>query len=337
MTNETLGRLEKVELRDFWLSEAGDFTPWLAEENNISLLAESIGLELEVEAQEKNVGPFRADILCKDVSTDEWVLIENQLERTDHIHLGQLMTYAAGLNAVTIVWIAAKFTEEHRAALDWLNDITDERFKFFGLEVELWRIGDSLAAPKFNIVSTPNEWSRSISNAAKTAQQSELSEGKKTQLEFWTGFRDYLATKQTPLTATKPLPQHWMNLQLGRSGTKMTAIASFYNNEKQTFDIGEIRAQVDLVGKDAKAFYSLLEQQKESIEAELGRPLNWHNPEDKQSSRIFLSTAADLNDRTKWPEYFHRLQVDLESLRAVFRGRVQKLDVSDIPPESEDV
>jgi uncharacterized protein DUF4268 len=337
MTKDTLGRLQKVQLRDFWMSEAGDFTPWLAEDGNIALLSDTIGLELEVEAQEKNVGPFRADILCKDVSTDEWVLIENQLERTDHIHLGQLMTYAAGLNAVTIVWIAAKFTEEHRAALDWLNDITDERFKFFGLEVELWCIGDSLAAPKFNMVSTPNEWSRSISSAAKSAQQSGLSEGKKIQLDFWTGFREYLAAQDTPLIATKPLPQHWMNLQLGRSGTKLTAIASFYNNEKQTYDIGEVRAQVDLFGKEAKIFYALLEQQKESIESEMGRPLDWHNPEDKLSCRIYLSAPADLNDRNKWPEYFHRLQVDLESLRATFRSRIQKLHAADLSPEPEDV
>lgn len=152
MTMNTLGRLEKVDLRNFWTTEAGDFTPWLAQEENIALLGEAVGVELEVEAQEKSVGPFRADILCKDTSTDQWVLIENQLERTDHTHLGQLLTYGAGLNAVTIVWIAAKFTEEHRAALDWLNEITDERFNFFGLEVELWRIGDSLAAPKFNII-----------------------------------------------------------------------------------------------------------------------------------------------------------------------------------------
>ncbi|WP_200344911.1 hypothetical protein [Halochromatium glycolicum] len=101
MSTQQLGRLEKVDLRDFWQSESGDFTPWLAIEENIELLSEAIGLELAVEAQEKDVGPFRADILCKDTADGHWVLIENQLERTDHTHLGQLLTYAAGLNAVT--------------------------------------------------------------------------------------------------------------------------------------------------------------------------------------------------------------------------------------------
>ena len=113
-----LGKLEKVDLREIWNTEASDFTPWLAREENIEELGKEIGIELEVEGTEKDVGPFRADILCKDTIDGHWVLIENQLEKTDHTHLGQLLTYAAGLNAVTIVWIADRFTDEHRAALD---------------------------------------------------------------------------------------------------------------------------------------------------------------------------------------------------------------------------
>jgi hypothetical protein len=332
-----LGRLEKVDLRDFWLSEAGDFTPWLAEDANIALLGDAIGLELEVEAQEKNVGPFRADILCKDVSTDHWVLIENQLERTDHAHLGQLITYGAGLNAVTIVWISAKFTEEHRAALDWLNEITDERFNFFGLEVELWQIGDSLAAPKFNIVSKPNEWTRTVSGAAKSAQQGELSKGKQLQLEFWEGFREHLGSLDPPLVATKPLPQTWMTIQLGRSGTKLVAIASHYNNEKQTYDIGELRAQVELIGQNAQAFYALLLRDKESIELDFGEALHWYSSENVNACRIYLVREAHLYDRESWPDYFRWMQLNLERLRAVFRDRVRRLDLSQLVEEASDV
>ena len=136
------------------------FYPWLAKEENLSLLGETIGIELELESQEKDVGPFRADILCKDTATDNWVLIENQLERTDHTHLGQLLTYAAGLNAVTIVWIAERFTAEHRAALDWLNEKTDEKINFFGLEIELWQIGDSPIAP--NLILSVNPMTGSV-------------------------------------------------------------------------------------------------------------------------------------------------------------------------------
>lgn len=117
-----LGRLHRVDLRTVWTNEATSFTPWLSQPENLALLGEAIGCELSLEGQEQNVGPFRADLLCKDASSDRWVLIENQIERTDHGHLGQLLTYAAGLQAVTIIWIAARFTDEHRAALDWLNE-----------------------------------------------------------------------------------------------------------------------------------------------------------------------------------------------------------------------
>ncbi|WP_415714466.1 hypothetical protein [Roseibium sp.] len=176
MLSVELGNLERVELRDIWASEAADFTPWLARAENLSILGDTLNIDLELEAQEKSVGPFRADILCKDIGNDNWVLVENQLERTDHSHLGQLLTYASGLQAVTIVWIAAHFTDEHRSTLDWLNKITDESFRFFGLEVELWRIGDSPAAPKFNIVSKPNDWSRSVARAARAIDDAELSD-----------------------------------------------------------------------------------------------------------------------------------------------------------------
>ena len=180
--------------------EASDFTPWLVEEENISLLGETIGVELEVEAQEKNVGPFRADILCKDTVTDKWVLIENQLERTDHSHLGQLLTYAAGLEAVTVVWIAEGFTDEHRAALDWLNEITDEKFSFFGLEIELWRIGDSPMAPKFNVVSHPNDWTKTVSRISRN----ELTSVQQLYLEYWTTLRDLLEERNGVIMPVKP-------------------------------------------------------------------------------------------------------------------------------------
>mgnify|MGYP003117364751 CR=1 FL=1 len=209
-----LGRLKRIDLRNIWRTEAQDFTPWLAQTENMEILADTLGLELEVEAQERNVGPFRADILCKDLDDDSWVLIENQLERTDHNHLGQLLTYGAGLNTVTIIWIAEKFTDEHRAALDWLNDITDESFKFFGLEVELWRIGDSAPAPKFNIISKPNEWSRSVGKASKRIEASALTETKQMQLEFWQQLHQQLQGHPF-LRARKPRPQHWTTYSFG--------------------------------------------------------------------------------------------------------------------------
>lgn len=189
MPEPELGRLEAVDIRDVWSDEAQNFTPWLAEEDNLALLSKTLGMELELEAQEKPVGPFRADILCKDTADNSWVLIENQLDGTDHKHVGQLITYSAGLQAVTIIWIARDFADEHRAALDWLNEITTDDFRFFGLEIELWKIGDSHMAPKFNIVSKPNDWSRSVRQATRGG---DLSESGMLYRNYWSELKDYL-------------------------------------------------------------------------------------------------------------------------------------------------
>jgi hypothetical protein len=279
MNNKNLGRLQKVPLREAWVTEASDFTPWLAAEDNLKLLGESIGIDLELESQEKNVGPFRADMLCKDTANDNWVLIENQLERTDHSHLGQLITYAAGLKAVTIVWIAERFTEEHRAAIDWLNERTDEKINLFGLEIELWRIGDSPIAPKFNIICQPNEWSRTIQQAAVAG--GEISEHKQFQRRFWTAFREYMEGKGSFVKCQKPLPQHWTNHALGRSGVHLTSIVSS-SNSGPSGKGPEIRAELYMDGPNAKAEFAELEKQKDEIEKSLGFPLTWHNPEKKR-------------------------------------------------------
>lgn len=171
MTVPDLGRLESVDLRTAWTSEPRDFTPWLAGEENLALLGETLGLELEADGTEMGVGPFSADILCHLPGTEHWVLIENQLEQTDHTHLGQIITYAAGLDALTVIWVAARFVEEHRAALDWLNDNTAEGISFFGVEVQLWRIGDSPPAPRFNVVSKPNAWTKKVRESAPQGRQ----------------------------------------------------------------------------------------------------------------------------------------------------------------------
>lgn len=318
--------MSAVKLREAWETEAGDFTPWLAAEENVTLLGDTIGIDLEVEAQEKSVGPFRADILCKDTANDQWVLIENQLERTDHTHLGQLITYAAGLNTVTIVWIADHFTDEHRAALDWLNEVTGEDIRFFGLEVELWRIGDSAIAPKFNVVSSPNNWTKSVAQGARTAQKQTLTPAKELQVEFWTAFRDFVIHNEASFKPTKPLPQHWMNMSIGRSGFKLTAIASLFDSESESYDQHEIRAQLELYGENAKVYFAQLEVIKEQIEKEIGEPLIWYNPEEKRACRIYLRTPVDLYQKDQWPEYHQWLKAKIEIMQRVFAPKVRILD-----------
>lgn len=325
MKNVSLGRLEKIDLRNCWESESGDFTPWLAQEQNIALLGETIGIDLEVEAQEKSVGPFRADILCKNTLTDQWVLIENQLERTDHLHLGQLLTYAAGLNAVTIVWIADVFTDEHRAALDWLNEITDSRFNFFGLEVELWRIGDSPFAPKFNIASKPNDWTKTIGNATSRMQSENLSETKKLQLEYWTQFREYVSSNSNTLNSQKPLPQHWTNFAIGRSYFHMSALVNTWENK-----IGIV---LTMSGPDAKPHFHLLHKERETIETEYGASLEWRENPEKKESGIWFRCDMDPTDRESWPTQHAWLLEQLEKFRNVFASRIKKLDAEQYTPE----
>ena len=321
-----LGRLERIDLRNVWETEAGDFTPWLASEDNLALLGDAIGIELEHEATEKNVGPFRADILCRDTATGQWVLIENQLGRTDHTHLGQLLTYAAGLNAVTIVWIAYPFTEEHRAALDWLNEITDDTFNFFGLEVEVWRIGQSEAAPKFNIISKPNDWSKTIAKAATTIANQELSDTKQLQHQYWQQFRDLLLSTGSSIRPQKPYPQHWMNFGIGKTGIMLGAILNSMAKR--------IGVELYISSDDALAYFKLLEQQKDQIEHEIGAVLDWNELPERKASRIILfRDNCDPLNQSCWTDYHQWMKEKLELFDTVFRQRIKQIDPADWAPE----
>ena len=320
-----LGELIKVPLREFWEGEASDFTPWLADEENIGLLGDTIGVELEVEAQERNVGPFRADILCKDISTDNWVLIENQLEPTNHTHLGQLLTYAAGLNAVTVVWIAESFTNEHRAALDWLNKITAEGFSFFGLEIELWRIDDSRGAPKFNVVSHPNNWTKTVSRISQT----ELTPAKQLYLEYWTGLRNLLEQREGVIKPIKPWPRNWLGFGIGRSKFRLDASASVRDKW--------ICVSLTLRGPDAKPHFHLLEGDRADIEEEIGAELDWEETEEREQNYIELSMYdTDLADRQDWDRQHEWLCEQLEAFHNAFSPRVKGLDASDYIPEEDE-
>ena len=319
---KSLGKLEHVELRDIWATEDRDFTPWLAQESNLELLAETIGMELELEAQEKDVGPFRADILCKSMEGDSWVLIENQIEKTDHRHLGQLLTYAAGLQAVTIVWVASEFTEEHRAALDWLNKITDESFRFFGLEVELWRIDGSVAAPKFNVISKPNNWSKSISQAAQKISESATTETQELQYRYWQQLVDHLQNSGSKLRRQAARPRHWHDFSIGRSGAIITTTVNTRENR--------IGAGVYINHKDySKEFFHLLLEDKEAIEGEFGFALDWQELPDKTACRIAIYKDADPTNENGWAEQHQWLMDVVERFDRAFRPRIKQLNPED--------
>ena len=319
MTRQILGRLEKVELREIWSGEATKFTPWLAEKENLALLGDTLGMELVLEAQEKDVGPYSADIFCKNTADDSWVVIENQLERTDHSHLGQILTYAAGLSAVSVVWIAQRFTDEHRAALDWLNEISGESAQFFGLEIELWQIGKSLPAPKFNIVAKPNDWTRSEKSRAQG-----LTPNKQLQLDFWLGFREYLLDRETPLKPSNPRPQHYMDIGLGRSGFWLAAIASLWDSAGGGYSSQELRAELSTNHYYAEYYYSHLVSRKSEIEDKLGCKVTWHNPgEGVRVRKIYVQMSTSLQDKNVRSEQYEWLARNLEKLREIFEKYLQ--------------
>ncbi len=246
MTTNPLGTLQAVNIRDIWQGEASHFTPWLALPANLETLGETLAMSLEPVGTETPVGPFFADIVCRNLNDSSTVLIENQLERTDHRHLGQIFTYAAGLDAVTIIWISPQFTEEHRAAIDWLNRITLDNFSFFAVEIELWKIGDSPPAPKFNIVAKPNDWTRAIRRKRPAAigndDENESSELGLQKLAFWEGFKNYLATVGSPVRCQTPSHHHWIWHSIGRSGVALCSV--ILSASKRTANTQLVRANL---------------------------------------------------------------------------------------------
>ncbi len=302
-----LGKVQRIDVRSAWMNEASHFTPWLASEEGMELLQETLDMELEVEATEKFVGPFKADILAKrtDTTDDHWVLIENQLERTDHRHLGQLLTYAAGLDAVTIVWIAENFAEEHRAALDWLNDVTGEGLELFGLEIELWQIEGSPPAPMFNIVAQPNDWAREVKQGAK-AQVTDL---KEQQGRFWQALKAQLKEEGSKLTPRKARPQHWFDFSIGKTDTWLTATIN--SQEKR------LSVEFNFRGPPGKLWFEQLTAHKHVIDESIPG-LDWQRLEGKKQSRIALyKDGDDPTVENDWPKQQQWLIKNLELFREV--------------------
>ena len=312
-TKIKLSTITPVELRDCWQSESSDFTPWLAKEENMKLLAEAINIdELEVIAQEEYVGPYRADILCKETGTEKFVLIENQLEKTDHTHLGQIMTYAAGLDAVTIIWIAQRFTEEHRAAIDWLNNITDKEFNFYGIEIKLIKIDDSCAAPVFNVIAKPNDSSKSARSASSQKSIDDKTDTEKFRYEFWLSFIEYMNDNPSKLfRPQRASDNHWMNIAIGTSKAGICLLINQRDNK--------ITTQLYINDDIEKKLFDALLVYKEKATSEICQNLDWRRLDGKKSSTIDLVLNCDLSDKSKHNELFEWLKVNTEKFITFFK------------------
>lgn len=326
MTEALLGQLEQVPLRIAWANEAGDFTPWLAGGENLGLLGNAIGVDLQAEGTEQSVGPFSADILAQD-GTGKRVVIENQLEKTDHSHLGQLITYAAGLDAATIIWVAERFTDEHRAALDWLNRMTSDEVNAFGVEVELWRIGDSLPAPRFNVVSKPNNWTRTVAATARRLESGELNATQEQYLAYWAAFRQYLEDQGSSLRPPPARPTHEMDFGLGRSGILLRA----------RITAREPWVQAAVVLNDAKrgiVWFRRLAERRDEIDRDLGFSLHWQQRDGVLEHRLAVRlNDADFRNQRDWPRQYAWLCRKLEALQRVFQPLAKQLPADIMPIE----
>jgi Domain of unknown function (DUF4268) len=284
-----LGILKSMSPRAKWTREAREFTPWLAA--NIQSLNSAIGLELEIENTEVACGPYSADILAKDTGTGRYVIIENQLEKTNHDHLGKAITYASVLDATSVVWIASVFSEEHIKALDWLNDHTSEDISFYGVQLELWQIDDSKPALRFNVISKPNE---AVRQAAKNKASDELSGSKQIQLAFWSKFSEKLASTRKVPSVQSPRPQYWFDVSLGRTNIHLS-------NTCNT-DLNAVGVRVYIRNQIAESMLPYLESKKSELEASIGQPLTWNPNPDNRDKVITLLHPTDFNDPAKVTE-----------------------------------
>ncbi len=316
----SFGNLKQVQLRELWKNEATDFTVWLAKKENLDILANELQIPLELHEREKSIGPFSADLVAKipnpDSEQEDFVVIENQLEDSDHDHLGKLITYASGVEAKVVVLICKELRDEHRTAIDWLNEISSGAVKFFVVKIEAWQIDESRPAPKFNVICRPDYWAKQIKHAVES--HDDLTETKKVQYDFWNTFSEYLRTGKSNLKTRKVYPQHWLDIAIGTSKghlsltvetqKKLIGAAFYANNDPE------------------KKLFQHLFKDKEKIETEMGSPLLWMDLPGKKAIRIKIENEIDIKDKQQWPKAFEFLRKEGEKIQKVFPAYVKDFD-----------
>lgn len=271
----SLGRLSRLDAREVWLHEAHDFTPWLHE--NVALLAEALGFDIEATGREVSVGDFAVDIVGRTTPGGRSVIVENQLAPTDHSHLGQVLTYASGLDAAIIVWVAPRFRDEHRQALDWLNAHTDEQVDFFGVELELLRIDDSAPAPHFKLVAQPNAWAKSTREAA-AVEPSER--GLRYQRFFENVLNEFKARRPNITSTSRVGTESYMGFAAGRTGFSFVwTIASGGR--------ARVELYIDTGDRDTtKAYFDALHARHDELEQAIGVSIQWERLDNRRASRV---------------------------------------------------
>lgn len=305
-----LGRLTEVNVRELWPHEQYDFSNWLAKEENIELLSETVGLTLADVNKEVYVGAYRCDLVAKDETTGIKVIIENQLESSDNNHLGQIITYASGLDANVIIWIVKEAREEHKSAVEWLNNNTNKDLNFFLIELHAYKIGDSLAAPKFEIVEKPNDF---IKNSKNNTGSGDMNKSQSERLEFWNKFNEVIIERGKPFNIRKATTDHWYNVALGTSEAHISV--NLINKESSIV--------IEVYISDNKEFYDNLYVKKDVIEQELGLSLDWQRLDDKKASRIKYSIPGlSFNDHSNYSDLMNKAIDTVILFRKVFKKHI---------------
>ena len=302
-----IGRLKEVDVRELWKHEQYDFSKWLSKDENIEYLNDILGLTLVDIDTEVFVGPYRCDLVAKDETSGITVVIENQLEATNHDHLGKIITYASGLNASVVVWIVKEAKEEHRSAIEWLNNNTATGINFFLIEIHAYKIGDSEPAPKFEVVEKPNDF---IKQSKGNSADKELNRSQSERLIFWEQFNQVVASRGKPFNLRKATTDHWYDVAIGTSEAHI-AIDLI---SKRNYIV------VELYIHDSKEMFDRLVQNKDDIETALGFEMVWDRLDSKKASRIkYRIPGLDFDDHSNYPELMNQTIDIVIKVRDVFK------------------
>ena len=312
----SLERLEEIDVRSVWKNEASDFTPWLL--TNADYLGQVLGIDIEIDSKEQPVGDFSLDLIGRDISNACVLIVENQLSVTDHKHLGQLLTYAAGTEAATIVWVAPSFREEHRRALDYLNDKTINNIRFYGVEVRVVRIGNSSPAPMFHLVSQPSDIATQVAISGDSAS---MSPQRIKYLNFWTKYLEAIHVNHPNVTnARSPATRHFAHVNYLRRG--VTIVLGF--SVPQSKVLAEIYIDLKSELKNMNVLSALKAMQLD-IEKEIGSSLIWDEIPGKRACRIRIMHDGNVDDESKHAEIIQWLMNAHAGIKKAFRPRVDAL------------
>ncbi len=297
----TIGKLEEVDIRELWKHEQYDFSEWLSKKENIENLNDILGLTLVDISKETYVGSYRCDLFAKDETTGIKVIIENQLEMSNHDHLGKIITYASGLDAKVVVWIVKEAREEHRSAIEWLNNNTNSNINFFLIEIHAYKIGNSDNAPMFQVIEQPNDF---IKNNKSINSNDTMNKSQSQRLEFWNQFNNVLVERGKPFNVRKATTDHWYNVAIGTSDAHIDI--TLVNKDSV---IG-----VELYITDNKEFFDKLYQRKDEIENDLGFKLDWRRLNNSKASRIVtFIKGLNFDDHSNYNELINKT-IDLAVL-----------------------